>query len=113
VRIAVDDFGTAYNNLQHLSSLPVDIIKINRMYLRSITTGDALKNALLAAIVGVGKDLGYTIIGKGVEEKAQDDYYRSLGCHYVQGHFYAKPMPFTDLLSFAGITSPPVSQNDE
>ena len=98
--IAVDDFGTGYSTLQHLSLLPIDIIKIDRMFLKGILSGDSKKNALLAAIVGIGKNLGYTVIGEGVEEQPQSDHLHSLGCRYVQGYLYGKPMPIKEFLSF-------------
>ena len=100
VCIAVDDFGTGYSTLQHLSLLPIDIIKIDRMFLKGVISGDSKKNALLAAIVGIGKNLGYTVIGEGVEEQSQSDYLHSLGCRYVQGYLYGRPMPIVDFLSF-------------
>ena len=100
VHIAVDDFGTGYNNLQHLSSLPIDIMKVDRSFLGGITTGGTTKNALLGAIVGIGKNLGYSIVVEGVEEKAQADYIRNLGCRYVQGFLYARPMPIEDFILY-------------
>ncbi len=70
------------------------------MFLKGILSGDSKKNALLAAIVGIGKNLGYTVIGEGVEEQPQSDHLHSLGCRYVQGYLYGKPMPIKEFLSF-------------
>jgi diguanylate cyclase (GGDEF)-like protein len=93
VTIALDDFGTGYSNLQQLSTLPVDIIKVDKEFIQGIATGDLTKNSLLGAIIGIGKNLGYGIIAEGIEEKVQADYLKSLGCHYGQGYYFGKPQP--------------------
>lgn len=99
VLIALDDFGTGYSNLQQLSTLPVDIIKIDKEFIRGIANGDLTKNSLLSAIVDIGKNLGYEIIAEGVEEKFQADYLKALGCHYGQGFYFGKPAPFVDWIN--------------
>lgn len=96
VTIALDDFGTGYSNLQQLSTLPVDIIKIDKEFIQGIATGNLTKNSLLGAIIGIGKNLGYRIIAEGVEEKGQSDYLRALGCHYAQGYYFGKPLPIDE-----------------
>ena len=96
VAIALDDFGTGYSNLQQLSSLPVDIIKIDKEFIHGIAKGDIKRNSLLGAIMDIGKNLGYEIIAEGVEEKTEADYLRSIGCHYAQGYYFGKPMPITE-----------------
>ena len=101
VRIAVDDFGTGYSNLQYLNKLPIDIIKIDRVFMQGIIPGDQSTNGLLDAIFSIGKNLDFTIIAEGVEDKLQDEYLKSIGCRYAQGYLYAQPMPLQDLLTFA------------
>lgn len=96
VSIALDDFGTGYSNLQQLSTLPVDIIKIDKEFIQGIATGNLTKNSLLGAIIGIGKNLGYQIIAEGVEEKVQADYLKALGCHYAQGYYFGKPLPMSE-----------------
>jgi len=98
VTIALDDFGTGYSNLQQLSTLPVDIIKIDKEFIQGIASGNLTKNSLLGAIIGIGKNLGYEIIAEGVEEKIQADYLKALGCHYAQGYYFGKPLPMSEWL---------------
>ena len=96
VAIALDDFGTGYSNLQQLSTLPVDIIKIDKEFIHGIAKGDITRNSLLGAIMDIGRNLGYEIIAEGVEEKTEADYLKSIGCHYAQGYYFGKPMPITE-----------------
>jgi EAL domain-containing protein (putative c-di-GMP-specific phosphodiesterase class I) len=96
VAIALDDFGTGYSNLQQLSTLPVDIIKIDKEFIHGIAKGDITRNSLLGAIMDIGKNLGYEIIAEGVEEKTEADYLKSIGCHYAQGYYFGKPSPIAE-----------------
>jgi len=98
VRIALDDFGTGYSNLHKLASLPVDIIKIDKAFIRGATTGDLTKSGLLNAIVGIGKNLGYEIVAEGIEAEGEAYYLKALGCKYAQGYFFGKPMPISQLV---------------
>jgi len=100
VRIAVDDFGTGYSNLMRLARLPIDAVKIDRSYLEGILTKDHKRNSLLDSLVGIAKNLDYTIIAEGVEQQEQADYLRSLGCHLMQGYLYGRPMSLEELLHF-------------
>lgn len=100
VLIALDDFGTGYSNLQQLSKLPVDIIKIDKEFIDGITDGDLTRNAVLGAIAGIAKNLGYLIVAEGVETEGQAAYLKSLGCQYAQGYYFGKPMPMDSLITF-------------
>lgn len=105
VTIALDDFGTGYSNLQQLSTLPVDIIKIDKEFIHGIAKGDIKRNSLLGAIMDIGKNLGYEIIAEGVEEKTEADYLKSIGCHYAQGYYFGKPMPITEWIKDQSTTT--------
>jgi diguanylate cyclase (GGDEF)-like protein len=98
VRIALDDFGTGYSNLHNLASLPVDIIKIDKAFIRGSTSGDLARSGLLNAIVGIGKNLGYEIVAEGIEGEGEANYVKALGCQYAQGYFFGKPMPMEQIL---------------
>ena len=98
--IALDDFGTGYSNLQQLSRIPVDIIKIDKVFLKEVTYEDQKKpSPLLNAIMELGRNMGYEIIVEGVESKTQEDYLLSHGCRYAQGYYYGKPMPMSHWFS--------------
>jgi diguanylate cyclase (GGDEF)-like protein len=106
VNIAVDDFGTGYSNLQHLTSIPFDTLKIDRMFIKGISSGDAKSKELLAAIVNLGRNLGYSLIAEGIERQEEADYLLSLGCHHGQGYLYGKPMSIEELIEYAKKHSP-------
>ncbi|MFZ4387523.1 MAG: EAL domain-containing protein [Chthoniobacterales bacterium] len=108
VRIAVDDFGTGYSNLMRLATQPIDTVKIDKSYLEGIVPGDPRRNALLASLVGIAKNLGYIIIAEGIEAQAQADHLRDLGCHLMQGYLYGKPMSLEELLTFVGTPMTPI-----
>ena len=100
VRIAIDDFGTGYSSLGQLRHLPVHQLKIDRVFIRGIETNqDDLHIAEM--IVGMGHRLGLTVLAEGVEDEAQRDILKRLGCDEVQGYLYAKPLPADELVAFA------------
>jgi len=92
VHIAIDDFGTGFSNLQYLTALPIDTIKIDKSFLKGIIPGDKHSNDLLRAITGIGQIFNYTLIAEGVEQESQAKYLASLGCTLMQGYLYGKPM---------------------
>ena len=99
VKIAVDDFGTGFSNLQYLTGLPIDTIKIDKVFLKGILTKDTHQNDLLEAIIGIAKNFDYSIIAEGVEDPAQADYLNTLGCTQMQGYLYGKPMRVEDFIT--------------
>lgn len=108
VKIAVDDFGTGYSNLQHLTSIPCDTIKIDRMFLKGISSKEVKNKELLSAMINLGKNLGYSIIAEGIEHQEQADHLLALGCYYGQGYLYGKPMPMEEFVAYARKHSPHV-----
>ena len=99
VKIAVDDFGTGFSNLQYLTGLPIDTIKIDKVFLKGILTKDTHQNDLLEAIIGIAKNFDYSIIAEGVEDPAQADYLNTLGCTQMQGYLFGKPMRVEDFIT--------------
>jgi diguanylate cyclase (GGDEF)-like protein len=91
VRIALDDFGTGYSSLGYLRRFPVDILKIAREFVVP-SNSDAGEWAFAHAIVALGHTLGLRIIAEGIEEAAQADRLRSLGCELGQGFVFARPL---------------------
>jgi diguanylate cyclase (GGDEF)-like protein/PAS domain S-box-containing protein len=90
VRIALDDFGTGFASLSHLKQFPVDHIKIDQSFVRDLVTsrGDA---AIVAAVIGLGENLGMQVTAEGVETQDQVERLRELGCDFAQGYLFAKP----------------------
>ena len=99
VGVAIDDFGTGYSSLAYLKRFPIDVLKIDRAFVRDITlsTDDA---SIVKAILALAKALNLRVIAEGVETQAQYDYLKEMGCNEGQGYMYARPMPFDDLLKF-------------
>ncbi len=100
VSLAVDDFGTGYSALSYLKHFPFDALKIDRTFVRDITT-DKEDAALTRAIIVMAQSLGLKVTGEGVETPQQLKFLRSEGCNQVQGYYFCKPVPacsFDDLL---------------
>ena len=91
VRLAIDDFGTGYASLAHLRELPVDIIKIDPLFVAGLGHDPTL-TLLTRTITQVGRDLGMEVIAEGVEQPRQLTELTEMGCRYGQGLLLARPM---------------------
>lgn len=98
--VEIDDFGSGYSSLNTLKDVPAQIIKLDMGFLDS--KGDTSRGGnIIESMVRMSKWLDMSIIAEGVETKRQADFLKSIGCFYVQGYLYAKPMPreeFEELL---------------
>jgi EAL domain-containing protein (putative c-di-GMP-specific phosphodiesterase class I) len=99
VRIALDDFGTGYSSLSYLERLPIDILKIDRSFVNTITA-DERPAGLAPAIVQLAHTLGHTTIAEGIENEIQADHLRQMGCQLGQGYHLAMPQ---DARSIGGL----------
>ncbi len=96
IQIAMDDFGTGYSSLGSLRSFPFDKIKIDRSFIRDITTReDAF--AIVELVTGVGRSLGMTTIAEGIETEEQFACVKQVGCEQVQGYLIGRPVPASQL----------------
>ena len=91
VLISLDDFGTGFASLTHLKQFPVGHIKVDRSFIRDIEH-DEDDDAIVAAVVGLGRSLGMKVTAEGVETPGQAQRLSAMGCDYAQGFLYAKPM---------------------
>jgi EAL domain-containing protein (putative c-di-GMP-specific phosphodiesterase class I) len=96
VRIAVDDFGTGYSSLSYLHDFPLDILKVDKLFIDSVTEG-AEESALARAIIKLGHTLSLQVIAEGVEENAQASTLSMLDCDLAQGYLFARPVPAEEL----------------
>ena len=91
VHLAVDDFGTGYSALSYLKHFPFDALKIDRTFVRDITT-DKEDAALTRAIIVMAQSLGLRVTGEGVETEQQLNFLHGEGCNQVQGYYFCKPV---------------------
>jgi EAL domain-containing protein (putative c-di-GMP-specific phosphodiesterase class I) len=104
VTLALDDFGTGYSSLSYLSRFPVDILKMDRSFLREGSTPDS--HSLANAVVGLGVTLALEVVAEGIEEAEQAETLRKLGCDLGQGFLFARPMAAEDSLAFVAGRAP-------
>lgn len=104
--ILMDDFGSGYSSLNTLKNIDVDILKIDLRFL-SIGERNARSEKILASVVRMAGWIGTPVVVEGVETKEQRDFLESIGCVFVQGYFYAKPMPVPDYVSLMERTALP------
>ncbi len=99
IGIAIDDFGTGYSSLSYLKRFPIDILKIDRSFIRDIIL-DQDDTTIVKTILAMAQALNLRVIAEGVETKEQYDLLAELGCAEGQGYLFARPMPCDDLISF-------------
>jgi diguanylate cyclase (GGDEF)-like protein len=98
VRLAMDDFGTGYSSLSYLSKFPVDILKMDRSFLREDASPETA--GLATAVVSLGETLNLEVVAEGIELSEQWTTLRDLGCDKGQGFFFARPMESERVLEF-------------
>jgi EAL domain-containing protein (putative c-di-GMP-specific phosphodiesterase class I) len=92
VGIEIDDFGTGYSSISYLRRLPVDRVKVDRSLIEGLGT-DPSQPALVAAVLQLVRACGLEAVWEGVENAAQAEHLRNLGCLSAQGYYFSKPVP--------------------
>ncbi|MBE0548311.1 MAG: EAL domain-containing protein [Rubrivivax sp.] len=108
IRVAIDDFGTGYSSMAYLRYLPVDVLKIDRAFVKDIGS-DASADIVVRAIVGLAGSLGLSTVAEGVETAAQAQLLKEMGCGELQGYHYARPLPPQEVPRAACVCSTVVS----
>src|SRR5690606_27172537 len=98
-KLSIDDFGTGYSSLSYLVRFPLDVLKIDRSFIQHICSLDD-KQAIVDAIIQMAHRLQMKVVAEGVETGQQVDLLKSLGCDYIQGYYYSKPLPMEELIDF-------------
>ncbi|RDH88087.1 MAG: hypothetical protein DIZ79_15000 [endosymbiont of Lamellibrachia luymesi] len=106
-KLSIDDFGTGYSSLSYLKQFPVDILKIDRAFV--VDLPDHQDDAsLVEAIAAIAKSLNLKLVAEGVETRDQAEFLKKIGCDYLQGYHFGKPMPAAELAKKIGaVTDPP------
>lgn len=96
-KILMDDFGSGYSSLNVLKDISVDILKLDMKFMTATGSENQKRSeSIVANVIRLAKDLDLPVIAEGVEEKEQVEFLSSVGCEYVQGYYFAKPMPVTE-----------------
>jgi len=95
--ILMDDFGSGYSSLNVLKDISVDVLKLDMKFMAASGSENQKKSeSIVANVIRLAKDLELPVIAEGVEEKEQVEFLSSVGCEYVQGYYFAKPMPVAE-----------------
>ena len=92
IKLALDDFGSGFANLALLDAIPLDRIKIDRLYLKALTSNPAVE-AGYGAMLAMLKAKGLEVLAEGVEHPAERDCLKALGCELYQGFCFSPPLP--------------------
>ena len=95
IKIAIDDFGTGYSSLNYLNTFPADLLKVDKSFIDKMNSSDSSKK-YVAAIISIGHIMNFEVISEGVEEPEQLETLKSIGCDFVQGYIWGKPLPPED-----------------
>lgn len=95
IKIAIDDFGTGYSSLSYLNNFPADLIKIDKSFIDKMNTSDSSRQ-YVAAIISMGHVMHFQVISEGVEKPDQLETLRSIGCDYIQGFIWGRPLEADD-----------------
>ena len=95
VSISLDDFGTGYSSLSYLRFFPLDVLKVDRSFVKDMLDDPQAEN-IVHAIIHLAHSLHLQLVAEGIETKAQLEMLRSLGCQEGQGYFYSKPLPLRE-----------------
>jgi len=98
IQLALDDFGSGYSSLSYLNDIPFDVIKIDRSLIKKIPNDDKATRTL-SGLIHMLKELRYEVVAEGVEEIEQVDFLKGVGCDAIQGFYYCKPKPASEILN--------------
>ncbi len=113
-RVEMDDFGSGYSSLNTLKNVPVDLLKLDMKFL-SEDSNSGRGGRILSSIVRMAYEIDLPVIAEGVETQRQADYLKSIGCHYMQGYYFSRPLSpddFETLLKNSAVSAITMPQSD-
>lgn len=97
--LSMDDFGTGYSSMGRLRDLPLDELKIDMSFVRTMLAREA-NERIVQSMIGIGKSLGLKVLAEGVEDAATRDRLQAMGCDFMQGYLISKPLPLREFVAF-------------
>lgn len=107
LNVSIDDFGSGYSSLSYLHYFPIDTLKIDQSFIRTMAKQPESR-VLVKSIIGLAKNLGMKVIAEGVETREIAADLREMGCDCIQGYWFSKPLPFAAAMKFVQTWQPPV-----
>ncbi|MCM1055628.1 MAG: EAL domain-containing protein [Bacteroides sp.] len=104
--VLMDDFGSGYSSLNTLKDIPIDMLKLDMKFMQGFESNDRV-GTIVTAVSRMSKWLDVPMLAEGVETKEQYDFLKSIGCAYIQGYYFSRPVPeaqFTDIISKETVT---------
>lgn len=99
LKVAIDDFGTGYSCVSYLRDLPINILKIDGSFIKSLGE-DKASDGIVQSIVTLGKSLNLQLVGECAETQQQVDILQNMGCDVIQGYFYSKPLTSIEMTDY-------------
>ena len=96
IQISVDDFGTGFSSLSYLKHFPIDALKIDKLFIKSLPY-DEHDAAIASAIIGMAHSLKLQVVAEGVETEEQSSFLKNLGCNLGQGYLFSQPVPASEI----------------
>lgn len=97
MKISIDDFGTGYSSLSKVKDLPLDTVKIDKIFVDNLP--DDIKSVTIAkTIIDLAHNLGFKVVAEGIEKKEQLDLLKKLNCDFYQGYYFSKPLPVNEIV---------------
>ena len=112
VNLALDDFGTGYSSLTYLRAFPINIVKIDKSFIRAIGT-EREDTAIVAAVISLARNLGLSVVAEGIETHEQLAVLHQLGCPFMQGYLFARPVPIADAVELLEAPTIPLTVGPE
>jgi len=98
-KIEMDDFGTGYSSLNMITTIPIDVLKMDMIFIRNMNK-DEKSLKLVELVIDIAKFLNVPVVAEGVEDKGQVEQLKKMGCDVIQGYYFSKPVPPEEFAAF-------------